>query len=44
MLTVMRAYAGQQRDFGNKEPRVVYSMEDAYRLLELDRPDFWPAA
>jgi hypothetical protein len=35
-----RAYATQQRDFGNLEPRVVLSLWDAYRLLGLDEPDF----
>jgi hypothetical protein len=35
-----RAYAAQQRDFGNVEPRVVPTLPDAYRLLGLDKPDF----
>lgn len=35
-----RAYASQQRDFGNLEPRVVTSLWDAYRLLGLERPEF----
>jgi hypothetical protein len=34
------AYAAQQRDFGNVEPRVVRSLAEAYSLLGLDRPDF----
>lgn len=37
-----RAYASQQRDFGNLEPRVVMSLWDAYRLLGLNAPEFQP--
>jgi hypothetical protein len=35
-----RAYASQQRDFGNLEPHVVLSLWDAYQLLGLDEPNF----
>ena len=38
-----RAFASQQRDFDNIEPRVVPSLWDAYRLLSLDRPNFQSA-
>jgi hypothetical protein len=34
------AYAAQQRDFGNLEPRVVRSLGDACHLLGIERPDF----
>jgi hypothetical protein len=40
-----RAYAIQQRDFGNMEPKVVRALEDAYRLLGVDEAGFgtpWP--
>jgi hypothetical protein len=40
MYDLTRTYATQQRDFGNLEPRVVRSLWDAYRLLDLDEPDF----
>jgi hypothetical protein len=40
MYDLARTYATQQRDFGNLEPRVVRSLWDAYRLLDLDEPDF----
>jgi hypothetical protein len=36
------AYAAQQRDFGNLEPRVVRSLGDACHLLGVERPDFRP--
>jgi hypothetical protein len=42
LYEVARAYASQQRDVGNLEPRVVSSLWDAYRLLGLDQPDFQP--
>jgi hypothetical protein len=42
LYEVARAYASQQRDVGNLEPRVVMSLWDAYRLLGLDQPDFEP--
>jgi hypothetical protein len=35
-----QAYAHQQRDFGIKAPHVVMSMAEAYRLLQLERPNF----
>jgi hypothetical protein len=34
------AYAAQQRDFGNLEPRVVRSLAEACHLLGIERPDF----
>ena len=34
------AYAVQQRDFGNMEPKVVRSLEDAYRLFGVDEAGF----
>jgi len=40
LYELARAYAVQQRELGNKEPRIVTSMWDAYRLLGLDRPNF----
>jgi hypothetical protein len=40
MYDLARAYAVQQRELGNKEPQIVTSMWDAYRLLDLDRPSF----
>jgi hypothetical protein len=40
MYDLARAYAVQQRELGNKEPQIVTSMWDAYRLLGLDRPNF----
>jgi hypothetical protein len=36
------AYAAQQRDFGNMEPQVVRSLEEACRVLRLEQPDFQP--
>jgi hypothetical protein len=40
LYDLAHAYAWQQRDFGNLEPRVVLSLWDAYQLLGLDKPDF----
>jgi hypothetical protein len=37
---IASAYAAQQRDFGNVEPRVVGSLAEAFNLLGLVRPDF----
>ena len=36
------AYAAQQRDFGNVEPQVVRTLNDAYLALDLKQPDFRP--
>ncbi|MEA2916377.1 MAG: hypothetical protein QOJ15_8458 [Bradyrhizobium sp.] len=36
------AYAAQQRDFGNVEPQVVRTLDDAYLALDLKQPDFRP--
>jgi hypothetical protein len=36
------AYAAQQRDFGNVEGQVVRTLGDAYRMLDLEQPDFRP--
>jgi hypothetical protein len=35
-----RAYAVQQRDFGNMEPKVVRGLEEACRLLGVDEAGF----
>jgi hypothetical protein len=37
-----RAYAAQQRDFGNIEGQVVRVLVDAYRMLDLEQADFRP--
>ena len=36
------AFAVQQRDFGNMEPKVVRVMDDACRLFGVDEADFEP--
>jgi hypothetical protein len=36
------AYAVQQRDFGNMEPKVVRELDDACRLFGIDEADFGP--
>ena len=36
------AYAVQQRDFGNMEPKVVRDLDDAYRLFGVNEADFGP--
>jgi hypothetical protein len=40
LYDLARAYASQQHAFGNREPRVVLSLWDTYRLLKLERPEF----
>jgi hypothetical protein len=35
-------YAAQQRDFGNVEPQVVRTLDEAYLALNLKQPDFRP--
>jgi hypothetical protein len=37
-----RAYAAQQRDFGNLEGQIVRNLDDAYLALDLKQPDFRP--
>jgi hypothetical protein len=37
-----RAYAAQQRDFGNVEGQVVRTLKEAYRMLDLENADFRP--
>ena len=34
------AYAIQQRDFGNMEPKIVRDLNDAYRLFDVDEAGF----
>ena len=36
------AYAVQQRDFGNMEPKIVRDLADAYRLFGVNEADFGP--
>jgi len=42
LYDLARAFAAQQRELGNVEPRVVTSLRDAYRLLRLKKPKFRP--
>jgi hypothetical protein len=42
LYVLAQAYARQQRDFGIKAPHVVISMPEAYKLLQLERPNFRP--
>lgn len=39
---MVRAYADQQRDYGNVEPIVVFSLEEAYAALGIANPVFDP--
>jgi hypothetical protein len=39
-----RAYADQQGDFGIKKPHVVRSTLDAYKLLQIEQPNFRPVS
>lgn len=36
------AYADQQREAGSVKPHVVHSLQEAYRLFDLDCPNFEP--
>ena len=38
--TLAARYASQQRDFGNREPAVVSTMAEAYKILGVKRPSF----
>ena len=44
ILAMVRAYADQQRDYGNVEPVVVGSMEQAYAELGIADPVFEPVS
>jgi hypothetical protein len=44
LYELARIYASVQHDFGNKELHVVHSLEDAYKLLRLEQPNFRPIA
>lgn len=41
---MVRAYADQQRDYGNVEPIVVCSLEQAYAVFGITDPVFEPVA
>lgn len=41
---MVRAYADQQRDYGNVEPIVVFSLEEAYTVLGIADPVFEPVS
>jgi hypothetical protein len=42
LYEMARAYAAQQRDFGNLEGQIVRTLDDAYLALDLKQPDFRP--